>query len=196
MLELQKKLKPIKKEDDNPYFKSKYFDINTLLAAIKPDLDSVGLVLSQPLSFKDGLAGIKTLLVDTETGEMIDEFTPLPLTADAQKMGSAITYLRRYAIQSLLALEAIDDDGNSASGKQTPPKPISEPTEHRYEPELTAEELNEIDKAFGVQPTPKNELPFKTKIVGEICHDCGKGKYVKNPNTGSIFCAEKCWTKK
>jgi hypothetical protein len=35
---------------------------------------------------------------------------PLPELADAQKAGSAITYFRRYALQSLLALEAEDDD--------------------------------------------------------------------------------------
>ena len=42
---------------------------------------------------------------------------PLPEVTDAQKAGSAITYFRRYALQSLLALEAEDDDGNTASSK-------------------------------------------------------------------------------
>jgi hypothetical protein len=45
----------------------------------------------------------------------------LPEIADPQKMGSAVTYYRRYMLQSLLLLRAVDDDGNIASGKATPP---------------------------------------------------------------------------
>jgi hypothetical protein len=47
----------------------------------------------------------------------VEFICPLPETVDAQKAGSAITYFRRYALQSLLALEAEDDDGNTASSK-------------------------------------------------------------------------------
>ena len=46
---------------------------------------------------------------------------PLPNDLDAQKMGSAITYFRRYTLQSLLALQAIDDDGNLAIKKNKKP---------------------------------------------------------------------------
>jgi len=42
---------------------------------------------------------------------------PLPEAPDAQKYGSAITYFRRYALQSLFLLEAEDDDGNNAVKK-------------------------------------------------------------------------------
>lgn len=34
---------------------------------------------------------------------------------------------------------------------------------------------------------------FAPKIEGETCHDCGQGKYIKNPKTGKIFCDQKCW---
>ena len=39
----------------------------------------------------------------------------LPELTDPQKLGSAITYYRRYTLASLLGLQAVDDDGNIAS---------------------------------------------------------------------------------
>jgi hypothetical protein len=46
----------------------------------------------------------------------------LPQGVNPQNMGSAITYYRRYTLQSALSLQAVDDDGASAS-KSTPTKP-------------------------------------------------------------------------
>lgn len=121
LLEAQKEIGAIKKDSDNPYFKSKYFDINSILAVVKPVLNKHGLVLTQalvsyPLS-DEQKTGIETTITDAETTEKVSAFCILPETPDAQKTGSAITYFRRYALQSLLALEAEDDDGNIASEK-------------------------------------------------------------------------------
>lgn len=119
LLELQKAIGAIAKDSKNPFFKSNYFDINKLIQEVKPELNKLGLVLLQPLSHIEGHSAIKTLLIDTEGGETIEDITPLPTNTDPQKMGSAITYYRRYALQSLLFLQAEDDDGNKASGKST-----------------------------------------------------------------------------
>jgi hypothetical protein len=88
-----------------------------LLEQIKPVLNNHGLVLLQGL---DCIAGgtklaLNTQIIDSFDGEKINFICPLPEMADPQKTGSAITYFRRYALQSLLALEAEDDDGNYAS---------------------------------------------------------------------------------
>jgi hypothetical protein len=128
LLELQKAIGAIAKDSKNPFFKSNYFDINKLIQEVKPELNKLGLVLLQPLSHIEGHSAIKTLLIDTESGETIEDITPLPTNADPQKMGSAITYYRRYALQSLLFLQAADDDANLASGKSltgvaAPPAP-------------------------------------------------------------------------
>ena len=128
LLEVQKEIGAIKKDSLNPHFKNRYFDINTLLAEVKPILNKHGLILLQGLSHIDGKIALRTTIVSSErkviemkTSEsddycanIISDICPLPECSDAQKYGSAITYFRRYALQSLLALEAEDDDGNSA----------------------------------------------------------------------------------
>lgn len=122
LLEAQKEIGAIKKDSDNPYFKSKYFDINALLAEVKPVLNKHGILLLQPVVVKDGQTGIETAIKDTKSVDGIWSFFPLPVMPDPQKTGSAITYYRRYALQSLLGLEAEDDDANTASGKVFQPK--------------------------------------------------------------------------
>jgi hypothetical protein len=118
LLAIQREIGKIKKDTENPYFKSKYFDINALLEHTKPVLNANNIVLLQGLDNVGGKLALKTLLIDTDTDEKIETCCPLPEGLDAQKSGSAITYFRRYALQSLLALEAEDDDGNSAKPKE------------------------------------------------------------------------------
>lgn len=113
---VQKEMKPVKKDSENPHFHNKYFDINSLLGELKPLLNKVGLVVLQPLCDLGGMAAIQTIIADPETGETLESTVPLPPTTDAQKMGGAISYLRRYALTSLFSLEGEDDDGNTASG--------------------------------------------------------------------------------
>src|SRR5882762_10353457 len=117
LLEAQKEIGAIKKDSDNPFFKSKYFDINAILREVKPILNKHGLVLTQHLMVIEGKNGLLTAITDAESGEILLESRCfLPDLVKSQEMGSAITYFRRYSLQSLLALDAEDDDGNLASG--------------------------------------------------------------------------------
>ena len=59
----------------------------------------------------------------------------LPTNLDAQKIGSAITYFRRYTLASLLGLQAQDDDGNSASNVSAYSKPSVKKEESKKEEE-------------------------------------------------------------
>lgn len=115
LLEIQKEIGAIAKDSTNPFYKSRYFDINSLLAQVKPILNKHGIVVLQGLNTTEGKIGLNTALVDSSTGKKIEFTCPLPENPDPQKMGSIITYFRRYALQSLLALESEDDDGNSGS---------------------------------------------------------------------------------
>jgi hypothetical protein len=112
---LKKEVGAISKEETNPYFKSKYFDINGLINHLQPLLDKNGLVLLQPI-----INGIVTSEIhDVESGQIIKSELVLPTFDDPQKLGSCITYYRRYTLQSLLGLQAEDDDANKASENRT-----------------------------------------------------------------------------
>lgn len=106
----------VKDSKGNPTFKSQYFDINTLIATLRPVLQENNLVLIQPLEYKDKTV-LTTRLVDVITGESIESSIELPNISDPQKIGGCITYYRRYSIQSLLLLEALDDDGETSTGR-------------------------------------------------------------------------------
>jgi len=120
LLEVQKEVGAISKDSKNPFFKSKYFDINSLIQHVEPILTKYGLVLMQPI--KDGLQS--SIIVDSESGESVESYLELPKLNDPQKLGSAVTYYRRYTLCSLLALQAEDDDANSASKESK--KPVKE----------------------------------------------------------------------
>lgn len=111
LLAIQKEIPAIKKDETNPHFKNTYFNINSLLEVLKPICHKHGLLIMQPLSHIENIPSIETTVLDPETGENVKTTTPLPSNPDPQKMGSAITYYRRYALTSLLCLESEDTDG-------------------------------------------------------------------------------------
>jgi hypothetical protein len=104
------------KNSTNPHFKKSYADINALLETVEPILHENGLLLLQPIHDKI----LSTQIIDIETGEMIESWLTLPDNIDPQKMISATTYYRRATLQSLLSLQAIDDDGNSVASTTKP----------------------------------------------------------------------------
>ena len=119
ILEVKKKIGNLSKNSKNPFFKSQYLDLNDLLNAVEPLLQEQGLVLLQPIN--GGM--VWTQIIDSESGSVIaDSSIDLPNITDPQKLGSAITYFRRYTLKSLLAIAEKDDDGNKASEPEPTPK--------------------------------------------------------------------------
>ena len=114
--EAKKEIGAISKSSTTPFFKSKYFDINDLIQHVEPILQKHDLLLLQPLL--DGK--VVTQIIDLERGEKECSEIALENITDPQKKGSEITYYRRYTLQSLLGLQAEDDDGNIASGNTQP----------------------------------------------------------------------------
>ena len=110
LLEAKKEMEAITKDSKNPFFKSNYFDINKILSEVEPILQDKGLLLLQPIEAEF----VKTQIFDIDSGEKISSEMQLPDLKDPQKLGSAITYYRRYTLQSLLGLQAEDDDGNNS----------------------------------------------------------------------------------
>jgi hypothetical protein len=104
-------IKKIAKNAKNPHFKNNYADINALIEEVEPILLENRLLLLQPI--EDGY--VYTRIVDIDSGEICESCMKLPEITDPQKIGSAVTYYRRYTLQSLLSLQAVDDDANLSS---------------------------------------------------------------------------------
>jgi hypothetical protein len=114
--EIQKEIGVLKKNKKNPFFKSEYLDLNQINENLNPLLEKHNLVITQPITNVDGRPALSLRVTDLDNGEFINEIATLPDLQDAQKMGGAVTYFRRYTLVALFRIDAEDDDGNTASG--------------------------------------------------------------------------------
>lgn len=122
ILEVKKEIGTLSKNSKNPFFKSQYLDLNDLLNAVEPILQKHNLVLLQPIENNI----VTSRIYDSESGNLITSSEMvLPPITDPQKLGSCITYFRRYTLKSLLAIAEKDDDGNEAS-KPSPKKKLDD----------------------------------------------------------------------
>lgn len=93
----------------------KYADLASVVAAIKEPLSNMGLSYTQFPIVNDDSAGVMTVLMH-RSGQWMRSYYTLPLVRrDVHSVGSAITYARRYALQSVAGIPADDDDGDKAS---------------------------------------------------------------------------------
>ena len=159
LFKLQNELGAISKDASNPFYKSKYFDINSLIGQLKPLLQKHNLLLIQPITDNQ----VRSVIYDLDGGS-VESSIQLPNDLDAQKLGSAITYFRRYTLQSLLALQAVDDDGNLASkgivSSKTKPQLISNTPQFKNAIEALSKgkTINDIKKHYIINKEIEKEL--------------------------------------
>lgn len=112
------KMEAATKDSKNPHFNSKYADLSAVMDACKPHLAAQGIVVMQPPATTEdgGAVSVSTVLLHNSGQWIASTLTLRPTKQDPQGMGSAITYARRYSLQSMLGIPAEDDDGNAASG--------------------------------------------------------------------------------
>ena len=110
----------------NPHFKSKFASLSNITKKVLPELSKHGFSYSVGSFVDNGLLVVDAHLIH-ESGESRSFQFPITET-QPQKIGSAITYAKRYAIQALTGVVADeDDDGNAAS--QQPPAALSKAKE-------------------------------------------------------------------
>lgn len=156
LLKAQIAIKAALKDSTNPHFKSKYADLSSVIDAVKGPLNSNGITFLQPVSFNETGVCVETVLLH-HSGEWISGALCIPSTKqDAQGVGSAISYGRRYGLQAMCGVPAEDDDGNAAvASKPAEPGHIT-PTSGVWE-SLTTDvqtylrDLSEEVRAFLVQ---------------------------------------------
>lgn len=115
--ELQQQLKPVTKDKTNPFFKSRYADLESVVEASRTPLYKNGFSVTQLISHTGTDSTLETVLLH-ESGEWISSEMKLYMTkSDPQAQGSAITYARRYALMAIIGMvaEGEDDDGEKSS---------------------------------------------------------------------------------
>ena len=117
-------LKGAIKDTNNTFFKSKYADLASCWDACREPLAANGLsVVQMPCNDTPDSVALETILMHT-SGQWISSVFSMPVSKhDAQAVGSAITYARRYALAAVVGIAPEDDDGNLASGKSETAKP-------------------------------------------------------------------------
>jgi len=112
----QKDLTNPKLDKTNPHYHSKYASLAGIIDTIRPALLKHGLAIVQPIdSAEPGFVSVATILVHT-SGETMHSAQRAAAPSDPQKMGSLITYLRRYGIAAMLSVAGDeDDDANVAA---------------------------------------------------------------------------------
>ena len=122
---VQGKMSHAVKDSANPFFKSKYADLESVWDACRSLLAENGLAVMQfPGLYTDHDKSMSlTTIISHKSGEFISQEMSVPVTkADAQGAGSAITYMRRYALAAVVGVVQADDDGNAASNPNGLPK--------------------------------------------------------------------------
>lgn len=117
LLRAQKDMGDAVKDSKNPFFKSTYADLNAIREVAIPALNAQGISILQPTTVVEGKNYVNTLLLH-ESGEYLGSLTEIKNTdGKPQSEGSGISYARRYGMQSLLSIGAVDDDGEAAMGR-------------------------------------------------------------------------------
>ena len=111
-----------KKNAANPFFKSTYSNLEEVIHCVKIPFAENGLSFVQFPVTEDDRAGVETIIIH-KSGQWISGSFMLKCSKlDPQGMASAITYARRYGLQSAAGIPSSDDDGNAASAP-APKKP-------------------------------------------------------------------------
>lgn len=182
----QSKMELAKKDAKNPYFKSNYADLSSVIRAAKEPLSENQLAVSQILIPHKSKAVVTTMLIHSSGQYLTSTIALSPKQQDPQSFGSAVTYARRYSYQAIIGLSAEDDDGNSAAGKKTEtvkptpapaPAPIAKITQFQIDTIAkllvqkgkTSEELEAlISKGFKLNKVEDLSIDQASKVITKI----------------------------
>lgn len=139
ILEASNAMGKLTKNAKNGHFGGKYANLGAVQEACIPAFHEAGIIVIQcPENTERGVV-VRTRLIHAASTQWLESELEAPLAKqDAQSVGSAVTYLRRYSLQAIAGLAAEDDDGEGAMGRSQPlpergraktsePKPKPEP---------------------------------------------------------------------
>ena len=125
LINVQRQLQPATKNANNPFTKSKYATLNSVMDSCRDALLSNGIWLCQyPVPAEPGYLGLVTKLTHAESGQWQSSLAVVPLPkADPQGVGISMTYMRRYALSAMLGIVTEEDtDGEFNPDKLNRPQ--------------------------------------------------------------------------
>jgi hypothetical protein len=118
IVKAQGELNSVSKDGTNPHFNKRYATLQNIVESTREVLRKHGLAVVQTFSETDGTYINLDTTVLHESGEWIaGTLTLRPDKTDPQRMGSATTYARRYALSAILGIVTDDDDDGNASSQ-------------------------------------------------------------------------------
>ena len=168
LIKAQSEMGSAVKDSKNPHFRSRYASLAAVIDAVIPCLNANGVGVLQLPSIEGSEVRLTTILMHS-SGQRLSSTVGAPLgkKQDAQAVGSAITYLRRYSLQSIMGLPVEDDDGNAASRRQQQrrqvPETAAQTQAHKDWAALIAAELEGAGlsvKEFNVWAMKSNRQPL------------------------------------
>lgn len=158
------------KDSANPFFKSSYADLQSVWDAIRQPLATNGLCVVQSTSVS---ATGQLLLVTTlihKSGEWISgEYPIVPVKAEPQAYGSALSYGRRYALAAMCGVYQVDDDGEAAQARPTAPSVLRTVVE-TAPPAVQVQVAKAIDESLTKAQAAKHDELIKTIIITQGVH--------------------------
>lgn len=151
----QSEMKPAAKDGKNPHLKNSYATLDSIIETTRHPLSSNGLSFSQLLQQGDTGLLLETFLLHSSGQWLQSEVLVTPSTGnrginEMQALGSALTYLKRYALAAMLGISVdIDDDGNNANIPQKQINKVDFFTKATKEFNLSASEISQILKDAG-----------------------------------------------
>lgn len=166
IIKAQSEMGNARKGSTNPFFKSKYADLNSIREAVMPALHENGIAVLQPTIHLDNRNFVETILIHT-SGETYSGLTEIISSKpnDPQAQGSAISYARRYGLQSILNIGAEDDDGEHAVSRGA----------------VAASQ--EFERKPSVKTSPNSDFPK--------CNECGSKMLPSKFKQGDFYCPNK-----
>lgn len=160
----QSEMIPVGKDGKNPHFKSSYTTLGSVLSAVLPPLNRNGIALMQHPSLEGTTVHLDTVLTH-KSGQWVRSRLSMTMTrkTDAHAIASCISYMRRYAAQSVCGLPAVDDDANLGVGIE-PPRRVQVPVPSRPRP-LSPEQFRAELVIIGILPD----------MLRDYCEAQGKG---------------------
>lgn len=134
---LPKRNREVTVKSEKGSYKFEYTTFDAIIEHVREPLTTNGLWFVQTTEIADGANTLRTTLVHS-SGQWISGSVRVPPATKMQEFGSALTYLKRYALSSLLGIASEDDDdANAADGNTIEAR--QDKTPQRREPERRSE---------------------------------------------------------